>query len=558
MFMTNLSKIIFISALLTVSAAELFAAGTPAGTVIQSRSRVTFTSRSGGYIDTAYSAVLTITIAQKGAVNITPASNAFFSASDSSNVDYAVNVVNSGNGSDNAKVSASSSRGWVTQIFSDVNKDGVLSPGELSAGTIGQTVSIAADGQSAIIIRVKIPRSESLNGSKDTTTLTARSLFDSVQTNTGKYITTVRTAGIDPLNPGLQVNNPTPPAGQQVIYTFTITNNGNVSANNITISNQFPNGLTFVSGSTTAGVVNGSANPVLWTIGTLAPSQSVTVTVTFLVNIGVLPGTILTNQFGMNYSTGSNNYSVRSNSLPVTVSGVLEYGVQIVPYTSSAVKDAGDTLAYRFKITNSGVFKEVVELSSSSTRNLPWKLFRDGNNNNIWDLSDPLLKNTNDSAGVDLDSVAVGDSVRVFAMSIVPNLGADQLKDSLRIVATSTGDHAKSGSTVFATLMNAPVVVLNKSVLPAGNQIAGSVISYIIGYSNLGSVAVNNFSIVDTTPNVTRYVQNSVKVNGIAVADNVGGVSLASDQSNNTVVTVSIGTLSAKSSGSIEFKVKIK
>lgn len=556
--MMNRTKIFFAAALILLCAVELFAAGTPAGTVIQSRSRVTFASRTGAYVDTAYSAILTITIAQKGAVNITPSTNAQSTASDSTNADYAVNVINSGNGTDAARLSARSSHGWVTQIFRDANTDGILQPNELTAGPVSQTVSMSADAFTAYIVRVKVPRNESLNGAKDSTTFTARSVFDTTRSNTALYITTVRTTSIDPENPGLTVNTPSPSAGQQVIYTFTLTNNGTVPASNVTISDLFPNGFTFISGSSSIGSVNGTANPVLWTIGTIAPTQSVTVTVTLQVNNGVLPGTILSNQFSVNYTSGSNNYSVSSNAVPVTVTGVLEYGVQIVPFNSSSVKELGDTVAYRFSVRNSGSFKDVIEISTTSSQGLTWKVYRDGNNNGNWDNTDPLLTNTNDSAGVDLDSVAVTDSVRIFSVSTVTNNGADQLKDSLRVTAASSGDHSKSVHTTVVTTMNIPLVTLSKTAFPAGNQPAGSVISYLITYNNAGSVSVNNFAVVDTAPEVTDYIKNSVKVNGTGVQDNSGPVTVSTDQSNRTVVSVSIGTLSAKSSGTVEFKVKIK
>jgi uncharacterized repeat protein (TIGR01451 family) len=397
-----------------------------------------------------------------------------------------------------------------------------------------------------------------LNGVKDTTVLTARSAFDTARTNSGTYVTTVRTTGLDPANPGLSVNNPAPSSGQQITYTYTITNNGTVAANNVSISDLFPAGLSFISGSSTVGSVNGSANPVLWTIGTIAPSQSVTVTVTFQVNTGVLPGTVLSNQFTVNYSAGANNYSVPSNTVPVTVTGTLEYGLQLTPYNTSLIKELGDTAVYRFSVRNTGSFKDVIEVSTVSSQSLTWNFFRDANNNGSLDNSDMPLTNTNDSASVDLDSLAVGDSVRIFARSTIPNKGADQLKDSLRVIASSSGDHSKSAQTTVVTTMNIPLVTLEKTAFPAGNQPAGSVISYLITYSNSGSVSVSDFAVVDTAPEVTDYIKNSVKVNGTTLQDNSGPVSVTTDQSNRTIVTVSIGTLSAKASGTVEFKVKIK
>jgi uncharacterized repeat protein (TIGR01451 family) len=240
------------------------------------------------------------------------------------------------------------------------------------------------------------------------------------------------------------------------------------------------------------------------------------------------------------------------------VSGKLEYGIQVIPMFTSLTKEPSDTAWYRYRVRNTGSFKDLIELSTASSQNIVWKLYRDGNNNGVWDAADPALTNTNDSAGVDVDSVAVGDSVRVFAMARLPRLEMDQVKDSLQFFAASAGDHRKSDNVVVVTTMNVPVVAINKSVFPIGNQPAGSVITYTISYSNTGNAAVKDFSIVDVTPNETKYVPNSVKVNGLSVSDNSGGVSVATDQSNNSVIAVSVGALSANANGSVEFKVKIK
>ena len=536
----------------------LFAAGTPAGTVLQSRSMATYTSQSGSRIDTVYSAYVVVTVAQKAALNISPAGNAQSTQSDSTTAEYPFNVINSGNGNDRAKLSALSSKGWIAQLYADVNGDGFLQAGEVNAGTISQSALMAADGLFPVILRVKVPRGESLNGIKDTVTVTVKSLFDSSKSNSGKYVTTVRTSGFDPFSPGLSVNNSIPAAGQQVIYTFSLTNNGTAPANNISIYDVIPGGCTFISGTASIGSLNGSANPVVWNIGTLNPSQSVTVTLTIQLSAGFTPGTVIANQFGMNYSVASNAYSVSSNSVSVTVSGKLEYGIQVIPMFTSLTKEPSDTAWYRYRVRNTGSFKDLIELSTASSQNIVWKLYRDGNNNGVWDAADPALTNTNDSAGVDVDSVAVGDSVRVFAMARLPRLEMDQVKDSLQFFAASAGDHRKSDNVVVVTTMNVPVVAINKSVFPIGNQPAGSVITYTISYSNTGNAAVKDFSIVDVTPNETKYVPNSVKVNGLSVSDNSGGVSVATDQSNNSVIAVSVGALSANANGSVEFKVKIK
>jgi len=550
-------KIIFL-VLLIGSLTELFAAGTPVGTVIQSRSRAIYTSQSGAQVDTVYSTFVSITVAQKGSFNIVPPSNAVTTIKDSTVADYGVLITNSGNGNDIGKISAASSKGWNTKIYFDANGDGSLQSGEITSGVISQTSILASDAQYKVIVRVIVPRGELLNGVKDTTILVVKSNFDSTKTASGSYVTTVRTSGIDATNPGVIVSNPTPTVGENVTFTFSFTNNGSVPATGMTISDFIVPGFTFVFMTTNVGSFNNNSNPIAWNIGNVNPGSTVTIAVTVQINANVSPNTILGNQFTLNYSVNGNNYTLPSNSASVTVNGVAVYGVEVTALFNTLSKEPLDTVWYRFKIRNAGSIKDVIELSVNSTLALNWKLYKDGNNNGAWDATDPLLTNTNAKAGVDVDSVAIGDSVRVFAMAPIPRFRTDKIKDSMQVIAISSGDITKSDNKWGVTTMNVENVTIQQSIFPIGNQPAGTELTYSILYSNNGSAAVNNFSIVDTSPKETNYVINSVKVNGVSVSDNSSGVSITKDENNNTVIAVSVGTLAVNTNGSIEFKVKIK
>lgn len=536
---------------------ESFAAGTPAGTVIQSRSRATFTTASGAVVDTVYSAYVTITVKQVGSFNVTPASNSVVTNSDSVSVDYAVTITNSGNGSDIGRLSLLSSKGWTTQVFFDANGDGVLQPGEVGAGTVSQTPSLSADAEYKVVLRVRVPRDEMLNGEKDTATVTVKSNFDSTKTISGKYNTTARTAMLLP-GTGLTVNNPNPNAGTNVTYTYTYTNNGSVPVNGMTISNLFSaSGFTFVSGTGSQGTFNGSGNPVLWNAGTVAPGATITVTLTLQVNSSNPPGTVLSNFFSIAYTVGSNNYTIGTNTQDVTVAGILAPGVQVTAMWNSLTKEATDSAVYRFKVRNNGTIKDVIEMSAFSTRGFNWTLFRDANNNSQLDGTDPQLTNTNGSAGVDVDSVAAGDSVRVFARTVVTRQTFDKVKDTLTVTGTASSDISKTSTAPVITTINVPIVSISKNVIPVGDQPAGAVVTYIISFENNGSAAVSNFSVGDTTPFATEYIPNSVKINNVLVPDNTGPLSII-DDSGNKIIAVSIGTLNAGQNGSFEFKVKIK
>jgi uncharacterized membrane protein len=123
-----------------------FAVGTPAGTVIQSRSKVVYTTASGSVSDTVYSNIVSITVAQVAALNITPASNAATTTSDSVYVSYPLTITNSGNGTDQFNLSSTSSKGWTRSFYFDANGNSVLDAAEITAGAIEQTpANIPAD-----------------------------------------------------------------------------------------------------------------------------------------------------------------------------------------------------------------------------------------------------------------------------------------------------------------------------------------------------------------------------------------------------------------------------
>ena len=64
-------------------------------------------------------------------------------------------------------------------------------------------------------------------------------------------------------------------AGDVITYQFTITNKGEVTAYNVTLTDKIPAGLKFVEGSATGAVLNGDT--LTWNLGDLEAGKSVTV-----------------------------------------------------------------------------------------------------------------------------------------------------------------------------------------------------------------------------------------------------------------------------------------
>jgi uncharacterized repeat protein (TIGR01451 family) len=87
-------------------------------------------------------------------------------------------------------------------------------------------------------------------------------------------------------------------AGDKITYTIKVTNSGDTAASKLKITNKIPQGLSLVSGSSTASCglkIVESAGQVLWKKGTVAANgSSCTVSFQATVNSGLNNGTVIT------------------------------------------------------------------------------------------------------------------------------------------------------------------------------------------------------------------------------------------------------------------------
>ena len=551
--MNTVKSFLVVVAFLVLSASIALAAGTPAGTVISSRAKATYTTLSGGTLDSTFSNTVSITVAQVAAVNVTPPTGAVTTSTDSVNVDYALSIVNSGNGKDKFNLTKASSKGWTVSFYKDANGNGILDAAELLAGTITATDSVKADSSFKIITRIFVPRNPALNNQSDVTTVTATSLFDNTKTANSALTTTVHTANFSNIGTGFSIDNASPSAGQNVTYTFSITNNGAVAATGVTFTDFISSPpFTFVS-ATSGGILGGST--VTWNVGTVNPLQTVTVTVTLLVQGGTANGTILNNAMNVTYTVGGNTFIETSNTPPAAV-GVTR-GVSISPLSLSAAKEPDDTVKYYLTLKNTGNTKDILEMSYSSSLSYTWTFYKDANNNGIFEgpgTDTPLSNTPGSPAGVDVDSVALGDSVHIFALLVVPVAGADQTQDVTTITVKSAGDASKFQSSTATTTIDMAVIAVSKSVVPLGTQPPGQQMTYTITYHNTGHGSAYNFKVIDSAPDSTTYVPGTVLLNGVGKTD-------ASDADEVTVngknITVNIGTLAPGATGTVAFKITI-
>ena len=535
-----------LAALFFLGSGLLYSAGTPAGTVISSRAFATYTTSSGAHVDTSFSGVVSIVVAQVSAVNVLPASNSRNSG-DGVSVDYPLTVVNSGNGMDRFTLSGSSAHGWNVTLYNDVNGNSILDPGEFASGNVSATDSVKADSSYKLMVRVTIPDNELLSGQSDSTTVVATSQFDGSKVSGTLLQTNIQAARIN-AGSALSVDNASPNPPGPIVFTFSATNTGLDVATNVLITDKLDPRFSYIS--STNGGTHPSSDSVKWSIPSIGAGATVTVTMTLNVPTNLLAGTIIPNSMTLFYSDGILARTKVSNTVNVGIGNI--FGVSIAPDSMSASLEPLDSVKYYLTIKNTGNIRDVIELSAASSQPLSWSFIRDVNNNHLIDANDRALTNTNAKAGVDVDSVATGDSVHVFALALLPMVQFDQTVDATTFTATSASSALRTQSASATTTTDIPVVNVAISVFPLPSQQPppGSVLTYTISYSNSGHADIDtSFALTSVVPTNTKFVPGSARLGALSLPDSMAV--------KNGVFTIKAGILRKSTSGSAEFKVKI-
>ncbi|MGL5648360.1 MAG: isopeptide-forming domain-containing fimbrial protein [Clostridium sp.] len=336
--------------------------------------------------------------------------------------------------------------------------------------------------------------------------------------------------------------------GTIVNYIVTLTNTGNVAANNILFKDILPGEVSFITGSVSVGgAPNPAANPNTgFTIATLAAGASIAVS--FLVKVINKPssGLIVSNKATTSYkytinpanpNTGSG--SAESNIKDINV-GIAD--IKIVKEVDRAYATIGDVVNYTLTISNTG---------NTNANNV---IVTDSIPNGTSFVIDSLAVNgviqvgANPTLGYNIGSIPTGSSAIVtFSVKIdvlpVPN----PMENSATInysytVGNSTFQNSSVSNKVTTKVNYAEVKNVSKTA--PSYATLGQIMTYTIKIPNTGNVAINNVVVTDIIPSNTSFIVGSAKVNG---------VSTSGTPSSGIVV----GTINSGQTSTITFDVKV-
>lgn len=271
-------------------------------------------------------------------------------------------------------------------------------------------------------------------------------------------------------------------AGQNVVYTMTVTNNGPSTATGVVVSDPTPANLTFVSSS--------CAFPC--SIGTMTSGQIVTITSTYSTSPSFAGN--VTNTASVSESTADPDNSNNSSSATTNVGAQADLSVT---KSGPASANAGSNVSYTVVVTNNGPSPAANVVISDPTPTGVAFLSNAGGCTTPYPCS--------------VGTLNAGGSVSITSTYTIPPSYSSTQVSNTASASSTTNDPTPSNNTSTATTnVNIPPnadVQVSKSG-PASTNPNQNIV-YTIVAKNLGPQTATGVIVDDPTPSGLTFVSNS-------------------------------------------------
>ena len=274
-------------------------------------------------------------------------------------------------------------------------------------------------------------------------------------------------------------------AGQNIVYTIVVTNNGPSSSTGVTVTDPTPAGLTFVSNS---GACT-SAFPC--NLGTLTSAQSATITATYSTP-GTLSGNVINTATVSSTGTPDPNNANDSSSKTTNVGAQADLSIT---KTGPASANTGQNISYTIVVNNAGPSPAANTVVSDPT---PVGL--------------AFVSNTGACTSAypcNVGTINSGQTLSITSTYTIPgNYSSPQINNTAN-VSTSTNDPnaANNASTANTNVALAADVTITKTGPTTAS--AGSNVTYAIVTTNAGPSAAAAVVVSDPTPAGVTFVSNT-------------------------------------------------
>ena len=344
-----------------------------------------------------------------------------------------------------------------------------------------------------------------------------------------------------------------------VNYTVHLTNTGNVSANNIIVTNPAPTGTNFVLNSVAInGIAQLGSNPNTGIVtGSIAAGATKTVSFKMQVGVNIPNPNPISNSATVNFSylvdpSGTPVAGVSTSNVVVTQvnHADLEGTENLTKTCDKQFVDIGDLITYTIKIKNTGntAATNVVVIDSLND-GLTYKansLIVDGTSK----VEEPM-------SGVNIGNINPNQIKTVVFKALVnsiPEINPISNRATVNYDYTVNPSipnsvSSSSNSNIVNTRVNHADLISEGNAVKSVDKLfakVGEELNYTINLKNTGNTDAKNVLITDIIPPRTEFVLGSLMVDG-AVKPNA-----------NPVFGINIGNILSSKSSIINFKVLIK
>ena len=454
----------------------------PAGTKIKNIATADSPDNLEGPIESSSDISLEVTIENLATLEITKAADRPIIRS-GQNIIYTLSVSNNGP-SDALGVVANDALPSGTTFVSASNG------GVFANGNVSWLVGTIKSGEQ-INLQVTVTSSASLT---DGTVISNVGTVNSPSDPAGIKTSAPSLVTIDNSSPILEItkipNETSINAGEEITYTITVSNTGNAPATNVMVTDELPTGTSFV---TTGNGGTHDSGTVIWSLGTMAPGESIILVLVVKVGQDVLAGTKIMN-IAIADSPDDVNDPVESSPDPDLEVNIVTLANLSITKTAGVTEVlAGGEIVYTISVENSGPSNAA---NVSITDVLPAETtFVSADNGGV---------HANGTVSWTISKIDAGQKVDlILVVNALGNLTDGQVISNIASV-TSPSDPAGSQVSdpslvsINNSLEDTEVTVTKDASVASASP--GEIIEYSIVITNNGDFDAKNIVVTDTLP----------------------------------------------------------
>jgi len=303
--------------------------------------------------------------------------------------------------------------------------------------------------------------------------------------------------------------------GSLILYTINITNTGNSTAFNVTLTDIIPTDTIFVNSTPPVNDTN-----LTIIIDTIGPGKTASVNITVNVSVGTQNGTLLINTINSSFTNISGTVFF-SNNATANVTALIPEGAPNVTLTKAADKNEsniGALITYNINLTNNG---------NSTAFNVT-----------LTDILSPNVTFINSSPPANdtnftfiIGTIGPG---KTTSINITVNVTSGTQNGTLLINSINSSFFNITGTIFFSNNATANVTALiplgqpNITIIKSGdiNTSSGEIINFTINVTNHGNQSAINVTIGDILPDNTSFVNSSPPANDTNVTFLLGEIGI--------------------------------